>query len=424
MSVLDLDLRDFHAAYHAWVDRAQEFEDAIRDWHIQAHGEEPHIHARHHAFWRVMVERERWGTLRNALQDTWPLDDPAPSPSPPGPSPPPPSPGSGGHVLDRVVQVTLASDGEFVNRQYSYWPNAWVSPDGLIHVFAGHVDGRPRFFRVDRYGNVVSLGPLAITYTGTTEGWYWDALGWIYLLDGPRLRCVNPFTGEDRTVFSIEETHPGCQLWQAHSSDDGGTHSATIQRIVRDGAYPRIGTVVFRYGHVTYYGADGALDESALTPDGEFLVIKEDDDNIVINLINGEERRIPDAAGALGHSDCGPGFMVGEFSHGEYGECVLWDLRRPLTMDRRRVLFHTWNMGHVSVRGGACLLSDQRSLSVVSLRGDGVTAFHQHGMTVADPLKPYDYQVRANLSPCGRVATYMSNQGGGRFDVFLAPVPR
>jgi hypothetical protein len=290
-----------------------------------------------------------------------PEPDPDPEPEPPLVQPRPP----GGRVLDRIVQVTNAADGELLNREYSYWPHAVVL-DGFIYVFAGHADGHPRFFKVTARGDVIRLGPM-MPYRGTAEGWYWCVQGWIYLIDGPRLRTVNPFTGENRVVFSIEESHPGCQLWQAHSSDDGGTHSATVQRIVHDGAYPRIGTVVSRYGEQSYYEAHGSLDESALTPDGEFLIIKEDHDNRIINLINGEERLLRDSDGALGHSDCGPGFMVGEFSHGEHGECVLWDLRRPLTMDRRRVLFHTWNMGHVSIRGGVCLLSDRNSLSVVSL---------------------------------------------------------
>jgi hypothetical protein len=425
MSVLDQDLRDRQTRYQWFVDNAYTIEAEVEQW-ARAHGVDWHLHWRNHVYYRFFEEPERWHTLRYALEDREPGSQPPPSPpSPPPierpPDPPRPAPGPSGPVLNRVVRVTNESDGELVNRQYSYYPSA-VILGGQIYVFVGHRDGHPRFFRVSREGNVARLGPL-LPYTGEAEGWYWNDLGWIYLTDGPRLRCVNPFTGEDRVVFSIEDTHPGCQLWQAHSSDDGGTHSATVQRIVSDGAYPRIGTVVFRYGHLTYYGANGTLDESALTPDGEFLVIKENDDNIIVNLINGEARIIPDAEGAVGHSDCGPGILVGEFSHGDHGECILWNLREPLTMDRRRVLFHTWNMGHVSIRGGVCLLSDRNALSIVSLTGGGVSPFHQHGMTVADANRAYDFQVRANLDPSGRVACFISNRAG-RFDVYLAPVPR
>jgi len=422
--ILDVDLRDFSAAYHAWVDRAQECEDTITQWYRQAHdGRDPALGDLHHAYWRVMVERERWGTLRNALQDTWPLDvsnGPAPL-APPAP-PSSPKPHRGGDVLRQVVQVTNERDGEFLPRMYSYWPNAVIRGE-VIYVFAGHADGEPRFFQITPDGRVARLGPL-LPYRGTSEGWYWDADGWVYLIDGPRLRRVNPFSREDRVVFSIERTHPDCELWQAHSSDDGETHSATVQRIVSDGPYPRVGTVVCRGRDLqTFYEPKGELDESQITPDGEFLIIKEDEQNRIVNLCSGAQRMIWDAEGAVGHSDCGPGILVGEFSHGQYGECVLWDLRGPLAFDQRRVLFTTWNMGHVSIRGGVCLLSDATHLSLVSLNGGGVVSFLRHGMTVADPLKPYNYQVKANLDPSGRVGCYMSNQGGARFDVFLTPIP-
>src|SRR4029077_5476730 len=143
----------------------------------------------------------------------------------------------------RIIPVTSASDGEFVPRMYSYWPNAWIH-GRAAYVFAGHADGMPRFFKVDlTSGNVERLGSM-LGFTGTTEGWYWTADGWIMLCDGARLRRVSPFTNEAPVVFDISESHPGCILWQAHSSDDGQTHSATVKQIVSDGAYPAIGTVV------------------------------------------------------------------------------------------------------------------------------------------------------------------------------------
>jgi hypothetical protein len=336
---------------------------------------------------------------------------PAPAPSPPDVRP---LSGSGWFALDRLVRVTTEADGEFINRGYSYWSQAVILGDAA-YVFAGNADGEVYFFQVTANGHVARLGAL-LPYRGTGEGWYLDAEGWVYLLEGPRLRRVNPLSGENRVVFDISDEHPGCVLWQSHSSDSGQTHCATVKRIVNDGSYPAIGTVVFRNGRQEYFPAQGTLDESALAGD-EWLIIKEDDDNRIINLQTRETRLIRDRERALGHSDCGPDFMVGEADKPDPGACVIWNLR---DLNRGpRILFHTTNMGHVSVRNGICLLSDDTHLSLVSLAGGSVVSFLAHGMIGSG----YNYQCIANLSPCGRVACYMSNQGSGRFDVFLTPIP-
>lgn len=311
----------------------------------------------------------------------------------------------------RLIRITSEADGEFINRQYSYWPTAYIKDD-TAYVFVGHADGNPRFFAVDLTSGAVSrMGPM-LPYWGTAEGWYWDAQGWIYLLDGPTLHYVNPFTADDRLVFSIENSHPGCRLWQAHSSDDGLTHSATVQEVVETGAYPNLGTVVFRRGREHYFPAIGSLDESQIDASGRWLIIKEDDRNRIIDLDTRATITLSNADGAVGHSDCGDGILVGEDD--QHGACVRWDLREPLTPERRQTLFNTWAMGHVSIRGGRCLLSDEKQLSLVALDGSGVTPLLEHGMSG----RGYDYQVFGNLDPTGRVASFMSNRAG-RMDAYL-----
>jgi hypothetical protein len=311
----------------------------------------------------------------------------------------------------KTIKVTDASDGEFVNRMYPYYSSAVIIGQA-VYAFAGTKDGHPKFFRVDlENGSVYQLGAM-LRFTGEAEGWYWDAEGWIYLCNGSQLLRVNPFTQEEQIVFDIAETHPGCDLWQAHSSLDGRTHSATVRRIVSDGAYPKIGTVVVHHGQQQWYPAIGDLDESAITSDGAFLIIKEGDLNRIITVATGDPRIISDADGAVGHSDCGPSCVVGEDD--QLGACVLWDLRTFT----KRVLFSTWNMGHVSVRAERCLLSDAMNLSLVALDGSGVTTLAQHGMTGND----YDHQCMANLSPCGRVAAFMSNTDG-RMNLYLLVLP-
>lgn len=323
-------------------------------------------------------------------------------------------------------QVTNASDGELLPRMYSYWPNAVIENGGVL-LFVGHADGWPRFFRVDLASRQVErLGPL-LPYTGTGEGWYWDREGRLSLVDGPRLRRVGPTSpGQDELILDISETHPGCELWQAHSSDDGRVHSATVRQIVNDGAYPSIGTVVSIDGQQHYFPADTyALDESQVTADGAFLIIKSapDDDNLVINLATGEERWLRKADGALGHSDVGPSYMVGADRDHEPRACVRWNLTEPLTMDNRILLAQSddWSdgdLGHVSIKNGRCIISDGLSIHAVDLERGGKTPLIAHGMVG----EGYDCQVKANLSPCGRVACYMSNQGTDRQDVFLLEI--
>jgi hypothetical protein len=308
-----------------------------------------------------------------------------------------------------MIRVTSKQDGGFLNRMYPYWSNAYIHGGDVI-VFVGHVDGRPRFFQIDRdTKEVTTLGPL-LSYGGTGEGWYFSADGWVYLCVGAQLRRCHPFTGADELVFDYG--NGSYRLWQAHSSDSGDVHSATVQKITSDGPYQNIGTVVSRPGRLTFFPALGVLDESQVDASGEFLIVKEDDDNRIITLATGEERRIADADGALGHSDVGPGYVVGEDD--QIGACVRLDLRSF----ERRPLFSTWNLGHVSVKGGRCLLSDAQNLSLVALDGSGVTPLVAHGMTGAD----YDHQVMAALDPTGQVAVFVSNMGTDRMDAFLVEI--
>jgi len=371
--------------------------------------------------------------LRHGSSPSGTPDPPAPElpPAPPAVVVPFPTP-----PLRATAPIRVTDDSDdVINRVYSYWPNAWLH-GSTAYVFVGDRGGPPRFFAVDlATGQVMRLGS-PLPYAGESEGWYWDADGRIYLTDGPRLRHVNPFAPhEDRVVFDITTDLPGnyqdCDLWQAHSSDDGQTHSATVRRIT-SGTFPKIGTVCVRQGRgVDFFDAHGELDESQVTPDGRYLVIKELLDgellsNRIITVGTRETRLLRKADGAVGHSDCGPGLLIGEWSPppgSDHGQCVRWDLDGPLVPSRRRELFPTWNMGHVSLRGSRCVLSNDTHISLVSLEGGGVVDLRAHGMVVRDSNRPYDFQVRANLDPTGTVATYITNNGTERFDMYLLVLP-
>lgn len=411
-NVLDTRLDDFGATYHSWVDNPDEWDNAIIQWHIDAKGRPPHIHEMRHAYWRVIKEGERWGTLRNALQDTWPKEDhPPPSEQPPPSRPVEPI------SIHGLIRVTDESDGQVLNRGYAYWPSAvFIGPD--IYVFVGIAGNRPHFFRIKPDGSIDRLGPM-LPYEGTGEGWFWDLEARIYVCDGPRyLRC-SPFTGAVEVLYDISGSYPGHRLWQPHSSEDGRTHSATLERIVSEGSYPRVGTFVWRMGREHFFEALGVLDESLLTRSGRYLDILEkfgdSEDNRIHDLDNNwqEIRRLTDREGAVAHGDCGWDFIVGEDNF--QGACVRWDLPGM----QRTNLFSTWNMGHISIRGGRCLVSDSRDIRLVSLEGSGAQLeIIEHGMQLLDPNKPYEYAMHASLSPCGRAVSFVSNRAG-RFDMYV-----
>src|SRR5688500_3690019 len=195
MSILDTDLRNDDAAYDLLVNHPQELDAAIAEVWRESRGYEPNEHDRRHVYWRIIREGPRWGTLREALRDERTAGGAVTVP-----------PGKD-LLMTGLVCVTANEGGPVLNRTYSYWSNAWVGPNGLVYVFIGHPDGAVRFYSIgaptkSSPTGVVGLGPL-LPYAGTGEGWYWDAEGWIYLCDGPRLRRVNPFTAEDVVVFNV-----------------------------------------------------------------------------------------------------------------------------------------------------------------------------------------------------------------------------
>lgn len=328
-----------------------------------------------------------------------------------------------------MIRVTSESDGDFHPRMMSDRANAFIRDSiNAAFVFAGHIDNQARFFKVDLSTDAVTpLGTLGLPYGGETEGWYFDENGKLYVLDGPRLRRIDPFIGNmavvDEIIIDISESMPGHDLWQPHSSDDGRAHSATVRQITSDGSkYPYVGTVAVKDGQRMFWRAVGTIDESQVARD--YIVIKEkidgSEDNRIIEFASPtNERRITDAGGAIGHSDCWNAAIIGEANLPEPGRCVKVFLPTLERVD----LFETWNMGYVSYRAGICLHSGPRHLSLVAQDGSGLNPIIEHGNNEVGPdgKVHYDNRVKANLDPSARVAVLMSNMHGRR-DVFLAVI--
>ena len=309
------------------------------------------------------------------------------------------------------IPVTNESDGIVINRGYSYFSACWLAPDGTILTFCGIVGKRPQFFRVELNDTITRRGPL-LNYDGEAEGWYFDHGGNVYVCDGPRLKRVNLSTGQYTVALDISETRPGHDLWQAHSSDDGRSHSATLRQIASEGPYPKIGTVVQCGSGRMFYAATGTLDESHITADGSYVIIKETDEqgrlyNRIVSCADGGDGYRLNPGEAIGHSDCGSDFIVGEDS--QIGACIRFD---PRTRERRP-LFDSWAVGHLSVRGRRCLHTNDTTIRMIDVETKAITPVCDHGMIGSG----YDFQCHANLSPCGRAAAWVSNVAG-RMDLY------
>lgn len=347
-----------------------------------------------HEPWTPVWDRWSYEALHGTPIPAPPHPNPDPAhPVPVVPPPVVPVPVPGG------LRVIPVHPGPFAPRMMSDRANVWVR-DHMAYVFASsRALGGPQFFQVDlRNDAVTDLGDAGVPYKGETEGWFWLPDGSLIVLDGPRLRRVNPLIGGDYVVLDISDTLSNHDLWQPHASDDGQVYSATVRLISSVGAYPKIATVIQSPQGRRFVQAHGALDESQVDRSGTYCVIKEDDDNQIITVATGEEQFLSDAAGALGHSDCDFGYITGEANLPEPGRCV----RVELATLARRDLFQTWNMGYVSTRGGRCLHSDDTHLRLIDLSTGQVTPLIAHGGGTG-----YDDRVKANLDPTGRVACYM-----------------
>ena len=396
MSILDADISDSDNAYRTFVAGAPELVAEVSAWWVATQGGAPSIHDLHHVWWRMIEERRRWGTPRNALESREGTGQPRPTPSPEQ------GLGGSGPASIRPGQPILVTPGPCHPRFYSYWANVWLNPhDGATYVFAGKVPQRPTFWRVSKSGHVDELGPL-LAFPGETECWYWDVAGRVCLPDGPRLVRANPFDGQTEVLFDVSTKWPGTRIWQAHSSADGRVHCATLQSTE---TWQKVATVIARDGQLHRLDARQELDESDVDASGQWVLIKEGSgpDNRIVHVPTMHEKFLEDGRGAMGHCSMGTGFVVGEADKPGPGRCVQIDLD---TLERRD-LFPTWNMGHTAVRGSRCLVShgQARELAIVDLR----TGTYERLPIELPEWEPgnYDRQVRANLSPDGSRVCYM-----------------
>ncbi len=317
-----------------------------------------------------------------------------------------------------ITDATTAPQG-CEPRTYPYWSqiNNHAGADHC-YAFVGRVGLHPLLLTI-RKSDLVVTETRDLPFAGTGEGWYFSDTRphALYILLARSLIRYDVVTDQTETVFTL---HPalGATLWQAHSSADDQVHSATV----KGQDYEDLGCVVARAdGTQTFYAAHEGYDECQIDQSGRYLVIKEGlGANQIIDLQTGAEHTIPDMDGAVGHSDCGVGTLIGEDDSSDRWQLVRWELGNLAS--GMRVLIRgpvDWRngMGHCAVRGDRVLVSGDDGIYLVDRFG-AITPIAQPVMAQTD----YDHQLRACWDATGEFCLWLADPGSGRFDAFLERV--
>ena len=369
------------------------------------------------------------------------------------------------------IRLTNVDDGPVLPTGYAYWAaiNAHTGQPAL-RAFVGTDRARggqgPSLYTVDTSTLAVTpLGPLfppdhALSWA-TGEGWYWSATdaSILYVSDDEHLYRLNVDTHALTTVVDLTPFRwmGRYALRQWHTSHDGRVHSATVKAVVDDGAWPNIGTLVYREADChPWAGAwvpkHGDLDESQIDPSGAWVLVKEDldgldsEDNRMIRVADGIERTLMDRDGAAGHSDCGYGYMVAADNwHPAPAAWRLWMFDDALDPQGRLVYSSPWetqvqHVSHCNARpgspdeqwvlgSGAARSGSAAGNELIVIPLDGSMQGRAIAPTLVDLDAPgggtddYNKLPRCNLDPTGEFALWTSNHGSDRLDAFLVKVP-
>ena len=351
---------------------------------------------------------------------------------------------------------------------YSYWRNSnnHVGSDTMLIVITldRHRGGAgPTLFSYDKRTDQVSvIGPVfpashPLSW-GTGEGWYWSGTAptKLYVNQGPQLLRYDVLAGQFETVLDVTAQFGADRyVWQAHSSADDRVHSATLRSST---TYEMLGCVVYKEATraFTYFPKIGDFDECQVDKSGRWLVIKENvdgvygEDNRIIDLDTGAERRFLDQEGAGGHSDMGHGYMIAEDNwHAQPGAVRVWSFAGALpgVPPQGQLVYRTtdWalNIGHIShgnARPGVPLdqqfaCGGQGTRAVVP-RANEILCFRldasQQVLVVAPTMTDlnaagggddYAKLPKGNLDVTGQYFIWTTNAGGNRLDAFVVKVP-
>jgi hypothetical protein len=281
------------------------------------------------------------------------------------------------------VRLTASTDGSVIPGLYSYWMianNHVGSNEMKILCVFDSVDGGPSIITYNKVTGTVSA-PVQIFANGefyqnhtAFQNAYFSKTdpNVIYWAQGADILSVNvsnlstPLVDEDVTVvYSMSSVPEASFIKQITSSADDRYIAGTYQ----DGAFSALGCIVVDTVANSHqlFPSIGSYDEAQISPDGDWLVIKENvdaaqgEDNRIFDLTGGlaaapaTEVVLNDTAGAAGHSDLGyDGYMVNKDNYWGGGNTPGATTLRNLATPTVGTLVHrgdTWSfpsMTHVS----------------------------------------------------------------------------
>jgi hypothetical protein len=356
---------------------------------------------------------------------------------------------------------------------YSYWSNINNhAGSDIMLVFLGLErragGGGPTLFSYNkRSGETRNLGPLFSPDSplswATGEGWYFSATQptKLYMNDGPRMLRYDVEAHTFETVFDVSARYGSDKyVWQMHSSSDDRVHSFTLRQT---GTWEMLGCVAYREqtNEAIFYAKKGSFDECQIDKSGRWLLVKEDagsiDDNVVIDLATGTQRTLLNPNGAVGHSDSGFGYMVGEDNyHPQPGAVRVWDFNLSLqggepvaSPPEQGILVYQltqWESGLGHIAHGNALpgvpINQQfvcssnasrnnlpRVNEIVCYRLDGslnafVVAPNLVDLNAGGAADDYGKLPKGNLDPTGEYFVWTANTGTSRLDAFIVRIPK
>ena len=178
MSFLTDPILDQPLGYGLYIQHRGRIEELAILWYTESRGHAPADPDVAHGLWRAIAEYQRWGTLRRAFADTWPIAGQEPAPIPPPPPTPPP-------VIDVDPRTTdLTRLARSLGEASRWWPAARDGDAVAAHrVTRDIVRGLASQDR--RWG--------LITKQGNQQGCTWNACG--------RDSVPEPKYGEDVAAF-------------------------------------------------------------------------------------------------------------------------------------------------------------------------------------------------------------------------------
>ena len=374
------------------------------------------------------------------------------------------------------IRVTNASDCAnadcVLDVGYSYWRNMNNHAGSDVILIFLTLDrakggGGPTLFRYNKVTDQVTVvrplfdasNPLS---WATGEGWYWSATRptILYVTIGSSLYRYD-VNNSQMDLVADASTYFGSNryIWQTHVSNDDTIFSGTL----RDSAtYESLGCLVYNENSAlfSFFAKTGAYDECQLDKAGRWLVIKEqlddafDVDNVIVDVLSGQQATLLDQAGAPGHSDTGFGYMVGNDNwSGVPGAVRVWTFGQPFpssqpgTPPQGLLVYRTtdWaadigNLSHANATPGVASTEQfvcggnarreqlPRNNEIVCFRLDGslqavVVAPVMTDLNAPGGVDDYRKQPKGNLDVTGQYFIWTSNVGGSRLDAFIVKVP-